>query len=96
MAWAGIRRRIFREGKTQLIRSAQQEAEGLVHRLTSRMIGKVRQSSESTPRSIARGLDFSDITFSFKKGSEPLPGTIDTTPIEERACHALECMDHDS
>ncbi len=74
--------------KNQLIRGARNKAEVMAHQLSSRIMGEVRHSAESTLCSISRGMGYADATFSFREESQ-VQGTIDISRFEESVSGAL-------
>jgi hypothetical protein len=77
--------------KNQLIRGARNKAEAMAHQLSTRMMGEVRHSAESTLRSISRGMGYTDATFLFREESQ-VQGTIDISRFEESVSGAV--LDH--
>lgn len=74
--------------KNQLIRGARNKAEAMAHQLSSRIMGEVRHSAESTLRSICRGMGYTDATFTFREETQ-VQGTIDISRFEESVTGAL-------
>ncbi len=77
------------EDKNQLIAAAKAEAEGLSKELAKSMRHEVQKSVEATLGSMARGMGYSDVRFSFGD-AEPVRLAIDLSSIEATATRALK------
>jgi hypothetical protein len=77
------------EDKNQLIEAAKAEAEGLSKELVKSMRHEVQKSAEATLGSMARGMGYSELRFSFGD-AEPVRLAIDLSSIEASATRALK------